>query len=54
MSLEIVSENKAHGGRQLVVKHPSAATRTDMIFSIFLPPQAEQAGSCRSSGICRA
>ena len=41
MSLEIVSENKAHGGRQLVVKHPSAATRTDMIFSIFLPPQAE-------------
>ena len=41
MSVEIVSENKAHGGRQLVVKHPSAATRTDMIFSIFLPPQAE-------------
>ena len=41
MSVEIVSENKSHGGRQLVVKHPSAATSTDMTFSIFLPPQAE-------------
>jgi S-formylglutathione hydrolase len=40
MSLEIVSETKAHGGRQLVVKHASAATGTDMTFSIFLPPQA--------------
>ena len=45
MSLEIVSENKSHGGRQLVVRHPSAATRTDMTFSIFLPPQAEQSGA---------
>ena len=40
MSLEVVSENKAHGGRQLVVKHSSAATGTEMTFSIFLPPQA--------------
>jgi S-formylglutathione hydrolase len=40
--LEIVSENKSHGGRQLVVKHPSFATGTDMTFSIFLPPQAER------------
>ena len=44
MSLEIVSENKAHGGRQLVVKHASAATGTDMTFSIFLPPQVESGG----------
>jgi len=44
VSLEIVSENKAHGGRQLVVKHASAATGTEMTFSIFLPPQAEGAG----------
>ena len=44
MSVEIVSENKAHGGRQLVVKHPSSATGTDMTFSIFLPPQAEERG----------
>ena len=41
MTLEIVSENKSHGGRQLVVTHASAATGTDMTFSIYLPPQAE-------------
>lgn len=44
MTLEIVSENKAHGGRQLVVKHASSATSADMTFSIYLPPQAEQGG----------
>jgi S-formylglutathione hydrolase len=41
MTIEIISEAKAHGGRQLVVKHASAVTHTDMVFSIFLPPQAE-------------
>jgi S-formylglutathione hydrolase len=40
--MEIVSENKSHGGRQLVVRHSSTATSTDMTFSIFLPPQAEK------------
>ena len=40
--MEIISEAKAHGGRQLVAKHLSASTDTDMTFSIFLPPQAEQ------------
>ena len=44
MSLEIVSENRSHGGRQLVVKHVSAATGTDMTFSIFLAPQADEGG----------
>ncbi len=44
MSLEVVSENRSHGGRQLVVKHASAATGTEMTFSIFLPPQAEEGG----------
>lgn len=44
MSLEIVSENRSHSGRQLVVKHASAVTGTDMTFSIFLPPQAEGGG----------
>jgi len=44
VSLEIVSENRSHGGRQLVVKHPSVATGTDMTFSIFLPPKAEGGG----------
>jgi S-formylglutathione hydrolase len=39
--VEILSDTKAHGGRQLVCRHTSAATHTDMAFSIFLPPQAE-------------
>jgi S-formylglutathione hydrolase len=39
--VEVISDNRAHGGRQLAVKHASAATGTDMAFSIFLPPQAE-------------
>jgi S-formylglutathione hydrolase len=39
--MEIVSETKAHGGRQLVCSHASSAIGTDMTFSIFLPPQAE-------------
>ena len=42
--MEIVSETKSHGGRQLVVKHASEATGTNMTFSIFLPPQAENGG----------
>jgi S-formylglutathione hydrolase len=42
--VEVVSENKSHGGRQLVVKHASAATRTGMSFSIYLPPQAQRGG----------
>lgn len=40
MTIEVLSENKSHGGRQLVVRHASAATSTRMTFSIFLPPQA--------------
>jgi S-formylglutathione hydrolase len=40
VTLEIASENKAHGGRQLVCKHASTATGTGMTFSIYLPPQA--------------
>lgn len=42
--MEIVSENKSYGGRQLVCTHASVATGTDMTFSIFLPPQAEESG----------
>ena len=40
--MELVSENKSHGGRQLVVKHESTACRCEMTFSIFLPPHAER------------
>ncbi len=41
MTIEVVSENMSHGGRQLVVRHASPACRCDMTFSIFLPPQSE-------------
>jgi len=44
-SFELLSESRSHGGRQLVCRHASAATKTDMVFSIFLPPQAER-GPC--------
>ena len=39
--MEIVSEAKSHGGRQLICRHRSSATATDMTFSVFLPPQAD-------------
>jgi S-formylglutathione hydrolase len=42
MAVELVSEVKSHGGRQGVYKHASAATGTDMTFSIYLPPQADR------------
>ena len=37
MSLETLSENRSHGGTQGVYRHPSAATHTDMVFSVFVP-----------------
>jgi len=39
--MDIVSETKSHGGRQLVVRHASSSSSTGMTFSVFLPPQAE-------------
>jgi S-formylglutathione hydrolase len=42
VTIEIVSEDKSHGGRQLVVRHVSSATSTEMTLSIFLPSQAAQ------------
>jgi len=38
--LEVLSEARSHGGRQLVCTHQSRATRTPMTFSVFLPPEA--------------
>jgi S-formylglutathione hydrolase len=43
-AMDIVSENKSHGGRQLVVRHASKASSCDMTFSIFLPPQVDRGG----------
>ena len=42
MTLETVSEVKSHGGVQGVYRHASAATHTDMIFSVFVPAQPER------------
>ncbi len=42
MSLETVSEVQSHGGVQGVYRHASAATGTDMTFSVFMPPQPER------------
>jgi len=40
--LETVSEVKSHGGVQGVYRHVSVATKTDMTFSVFMPPQPEK------------
>ncbi|MBA3669083.1 MAG: S-formylglutathione hydrolase [Sphingomonas sp.] len=37
MTIETVSEARSHGGTQGVYKHSSAATGTDMVFSVFVP-----------------
>lgn len=41
MSLEQVSSNTMFGGKQLKLKHTSSTLKCDMIFSVYLPPQAE-------------
>ena len=38
MSVETVSEWAAQGGRQLVCRHASSSTGTDMTFALFVPP----------------
>ncbi len=39
--LELVSEARCFGGRQITYRHASAETKTPMRFAVFLPPQAE-------------
>ena len=39
--MKVISENKAFGGKQLVVSHASAACQCEMTFGLYLPPQAE-------------
>jgi S-formylglutathione hydrolase len=38
MTLETISTNKSHGGMQGVYKHTSKTTKTEMTFSVFVPP----------------
>jgi S-formylglutathione hydrolase len=40
VDLEILSTNRSHGGTQGVYRHASAATGTDMTFSVFVPEHA--------------
>ena len=39
--METVSTAKAHGGTQGVYRHLSQETGTEMVFSLYLPPQAQ-------------
>jgi S-formylglutathione hydrolase len=41
MSIEQVGANKMFGGKQLKFKHKSAVLSCDMIFSVYLPPNAK-------------
>ena len=43
MSIEIVSSQKSFGGWHKRYKHRSEALGCDMVFAVYLPPQAEQA-----------
>jgi S-formylglutathione hydrolase len=45
MALEIISATRSFGGTQGVYRHASRETGTQMVFSAYLPPQAEQ-GPC--------
>ena len=42
MTLEIVSSNKSFGGWHKRYRHRSASLNCDMVFAVYLPPQAEQ------------
>ena len=44
--MDTISVTRAHGGTQHVVKHASDATGTEMTFSVFVPPQADDGGPC--------
>ncbi|MBD2838189.1 S-formylglutathione hydrolase [Pseudomonas sp. JM0905a] len=42
MTLEIVSSNKSFGGWHKRYRHRSTSLNCDMVFAVYLPPQAEQ------------
>ncbi|HET9428823.1 MAG TPA: S-formylglutathione hydrolase [Allosphingosinicella sp.] len=44
--MDTVSVTRAHGGTQHVVSHRSRETGTDMTFSVFVPPQADDGSLC--------
>jgi S-formylglutathione hydrolase len=46
MTVDTLSVTRSHGGTQHVVRHKSRETGTDMTFSVFVPPQAEEGANC--------
>ncbi len=44
--IDTVSVARSHGGTQHVVRHASRETGTDMTFSVFVPPQADDGAAC--------
>ncbi|MCV6589475.1 MAG: S-formylglutathione hydrolase [Marinobacterium sp.] len=42
MSLELISQNKVAGGWLKRYRHQASSLNCDMVFAIFLPPQAEE------------
>lgn len=47
MTLETISTNRSHGGIQGVYRHASSETKTEMTFSVFVPPQGLEPGSAK-------
>ncbi len=43
MTMQTVSLNKSHGGMQGVYRHASRETKTDMTFSVYVPPRQDGA-----------
>ena len=41
MTMQTVSQNKAFGGIQGVYRHASRETKTDMTFSVYVPPRQD-------------
>ena len=41
-ALEIIDEHRCFGGRQLRVRHWSSTLDCEMVFAVYLPPQAER------------
>jgi S-formylglutathione hydrolase len=46
MNLDTLSVARAQGGTQHVVRHASRETGTEMTFSVFVPPQADDGAAC--------
>ena len=44
--IETLSSVLSHGGIQGVYRHPSVETKTEMTFSVFVPPQAGNGAPC--------